>query len=167
MCEPVISQCDALALSQVEKDKFCKDLILKWFEGNCVFSDILDLCATDIPKKRLLKVKEVELKGTGECARHNQQCSAAADHEGFGVLGAPCVLFSKTLSSILRDTHKCILLFGIQPDDVQLLIFLTITWICIQDGKKAGLQRFPARTMPCGWGKVHGGLGIQCARKRA
>jgi hypothetical protein len=84
----------------VEKDKGCQDLIMKWFEDDsCVFGDILDLCASDIPEDKLLEIKQVKLKKAGHCLRHNQQCRATVDQtHGLGALGAPWVLFSKILS---------------------------------------------------------------------
>lgn len=58
-----------------------------------------------IPEKRLLEPEKVKFKQASWCARHQKECphvfTDSAD--GIGVLGAPCILFSRTLGRSKKD----------------------------------------------------------------
>ena len=106
----VVLRCMMLVIQccKVEKDKGCKALIMNWFDddGHCIFGNILDMCANQIPENRLMKVSEVKVAKTSNCVRHNKECPIDLDVEkGIGILGLPCVLFSKMLSIYNKVFH--------------------------------------------------------------
>ena len=90
------------SLTKVEKDKNCQALLTRWFPCSCLFGDIESLIKNEIPTDKLLDPKKIKFHDSAQCLQHNRQCSLklrghTPDEITAGVIGAPCVLFSKTL----------------------------------------------------------------------
>ena len=68
---------------------------------NCIFGDIMSMCKNKADGKKLLNPKKVVWKKSSWCAKHHRECDINLpekdDKESMGVLGAPCVLFSRNL----------------------------------------------------------------------
>ena len=92
----------------MEKDKGCQQLIMKWFKDHCVFGDILQMIVNKPPEDRLMDPSEVKFKQKARCVRHQKDCQCVfpKDANAIGVLGAPCVLFSKILSFRISESHS-------------------------------------------------------------
>lgn len=89
------------SVSEVEKKKDCQQMLLRWFPNHCLFGKVEDMIKNDIPQDTLLDPKKVVFSRTAHCLAHNKQCpikfKRGRGEMTAGVLGAPCVLFSKIL----------------------------------------------------------------------
>ena len=93
----------------MEKDKACQEMIMRWFDDKqCVFGDIMQCITNAVPDDHLLDPGRIKFKSQAPCVRHNQKCSFKFDkasQSSVGILGSPCVLFSKNLSINAKFQH--------------------------------------------------------------
>lgn len=89
--------------TKVEKDKGCQEMIKSWFSHHCIYGDIMDLITNKVPTDTLLEPSKIRFKSAVPCIQHHTNCPlpfGSKDKNSLGVLGSPCVLFSKKLGMI-------------------------------------------------------------------
>ncbi|CAK9093328.1 Uncharacterized protein SCF082_LOCUS43905 [Durusdinium trenchii] len=64
------------------------------FPDTCIFPDILD-CVANPPKKKNWAPGDLELLPQCHCVQHMDECPLNLDQHDLGIIGAPCILFSK------------------------------------------------------------------------
>lgn len=96
----VISRFKSLQSIKVEKDPHCQSLLKKLYPHECLFGDIGHLIenADKLPKNKLADPRKLRIKTHAPCLTHGQNCIVPDLASMLGVLGAPCVLFSRFLN---------------------------------------------------------------------
>lgn len=95
---------------EVEKEIGCRKLMLQWFSDGCVFGNIFSMVENEIPTNKLLDPKAMKFRKSAWCYRHQKECvfEIPQSPDGIGVLGAPCVLFSKNLGCFQSDNNALV-----------------------------------------------------------
>ena len=91
-------------LFEVEKDSGCQKILLEWFNDGCIFGDVMKMIKNTVSDTKLLDPKKVKFRESSWCARHQKECqhSFTSSAGGVGIIGAPCILFSKKLACTSR-----------------------------------------------------------------
>lgn len=88
----------------VESDKTCQQFLLgRYGTDRCLFPDALQLVSNGPSKStRAWDPKQLQIVEESKCLSHDNCCGVSLDPSvSFGVLGAPCILFSRCLGVIL------------------------------------------------------------------
>ncbi|CAK9006087.1 unnamed protein product [Durusdinium trenchii] len=64
------------------------------FPDSCIFPDIMD-CVANPPKKKNWNPSDLKLVKECHCVQHRSECSLNLGENDLGIIGAPCILFSK------------------------------------------------------------------------
>ncbi|CAL1152064.1 unnamed protein product [Cladocopium goreaui] len=80
--------------AQVEKNRACVKLCKELEPSQCIFPDILKLVETPGDSDNWTPSK-LKLVKEAYCAQHNKMCKIETSKDDCGLLGAPCILFSK------------------------------------------------------------------------
>ena len=87
--------------TKVESNRHCQELLQHEFPSTCLFADALGLITNTVPEKKLMDPKKVVFRKTAYCLTHGRTCSFEMKGK-LGVMGPPCVLFSRLIGSIFK-----------------------------------------------------------------